>query len=306
MRAQQRAVPVIGFLNARGPEESAHLVSAFRQSLKEAGFIDGQSVAIEYRWAEGHYDRLPALAAELVGRQVAVIAAGGPPAAQTAKLATSTIPIVFVSGDDPVKFGLVASLNRPSGNVTGVSLLNAELVPKRLELLRDAVPNVAIMAFLVNPKNPAAESITRDVQNAARSLGRQIKVLTASTERDIDQAFAILTQQGIGALVISADVFFNIRSKQLAALALRHAVPTIFQYREFTAAGGLMSYGTSIVDAYRLAGIYVGQILKGAKPAELPVQQSAKVELFINLKTAKALGIEFHPQLLGTADEVIE
>ena len=305
-RAQQPAMPVIGFLNGASPEGYAPYVAAFHQGLKEAGYVEGQNVAIEYRWAQGQYDRLPALAADLVGRQVAVIAAGTIPAAPAAKAATATIPIVFTTGLDPVQAGLVASLNRPGGNLTGVTSLGVEVGPKGLELLHDLVPAATVMALLVNPTNPSAEPLSRDLQTAARTLGLQLHILRASTERDFDTVFATFLQLRAGGLVIGTDGFFNTQSERLATLTVRHAVPAIFPYREFTAAGGLMSYGVSITDLYRLVGVYTGRILRGEKPAELPVQQVTKVELAINLKSAKALGIAFPPTLLARADEVIE
>jgi len=304
-RSQQPAMPVIGFLNAASPDLYAHLVRAFSQGLSEAGYIDGRNVVIEYRWAESHYDRLPALAAELVRRQVTVIAANSA-AAVAAKAATTTIPIVFDTGFDPVQLGLVASLSRPGGNLTGVSNLNVELGPKRLELVRELVPAAAVIALLINPTNPNAENLLRDHQAAARTVGIQLHVQRASNESEIDVTFATLGQLGAEALVIGADTFFISRSKQLAALALRHALPAIFQYPEFAAAGGLMSYGGSLTDAYRQVGVYTGRILKGEKPADLPVQQSTKAELIINLKTAKTLGLSVPPTLLARADEVIE
>jgi putative tryptophan/tyrosine transport system substrate-binding protein len=302
-RAQQ---PVIGFLGTRAPGDDPHLLAAFLRGLKEAGYIEGQNVAIEYRFAENQYDRLPALAADLVRRQVAVIAANGP-AAQTAKAATATIPIVFTAGFDPVKVGLVASLNHPGGNITGVSILDVELGPKRLELLHQLVPTANIIAVLINPTDPIrAETILRDLQAAADTLGLQLHVLHASTDRDFDAVFASLVQLGAGGLVIGGEPFFNSRSGQLGALTIRHAVPTIYQLRAFAAAGGLMSYGASLTDAYRLSGVYSGRILKGEKPGDLPIQRATKVELIINLKTAKALGLSIPLDLLGRADEVIE
>ena len=305
VRAQQPAMPVIGFLNSASPGAYASRVRAFQQGLSETGYVEGQNVTIEYRWAEGQYDRLRALADDLVRRQVNVIVANSP-AAVVAKVATTTIPIVFDSGTDPVKLGLVASLNRPGGNITGVSNLNLELGPKRMDLLRELVPTATSIALLVNPKNPGAETLSRDMQAAVSSLGRQLHVLRATTERDIDSSFATVVQLGAGALVIGSDPFFISRSEQLASLALRHSVPTVFQYREFTAVGGLVSYGGDTTEPYRLVGVYTGRILKGEKPANLPVQQSTKIELIINLKTAKALGLTVPQALLSRADEVIE
>jgi putative tryptophan/tyrosine transport system substrate-binding protein len=302
--AQRPAMPVIGFLNATEPDDRA---AAFRQGLKEVGYIEDRNVVIEYRWAEGQYDRLPALVADLVRRQVAVIVAGGGPSAPVAKAATTTIPIVFLSGGiDPVKSGLVASLNRPGGNLTGVSILNVELGPKKLELLHELIPTATIIALLINPANPNAETQSRDLQAAARTLGLRLHVLHAGAEREFDAVFAAMVQLRAGALMIGADPFFTSRSEQLAALTLRHAVPAIYLYRAFTAAGGLMSYGGSNSEAYRLAGVYTGRILNGAKPADLPVQQATKIELILNLKTAKALGLTVPPSLLARADEVIE
>jgi putative ABC transport system substrate-binding protein len=305
-RAQQPAMPVIGFLNSASPNGYADRVRAFRQGLGETGAVEGRNVAIEYRWAEGNYDRLPAMAADLVRRQVTVIAANGA-AAVAAKATTTTTPIVFTSGDDPVQLGLVASLNRPGGNLTGVTGLDVELTPKRLELLHELIPTAAVVAVLLNPANAArTEKLTTGLEAAARTIGQQIKVLHASTERDFDAAFATLLQLRAGGLVIGTDAFFNSRIELLATLALRHAVPTIYQYREFAAAGGLMSYGGSFTDPYRLAGVYTGRILKGEKPADLPVVQATKVELIINLKIAKALGLTVPTTLIGRADEVIE
>ena len=305
-RAQQRpAMPVIGFLNGGSPAGYAPMVASFHQGLKETGYVEAQNVTIEYRWADGLYDRLPAMVADLVRRQVAVIVSNSP-GMPAAKAATTTIPIVFTTSGDPVNLGFVASLNRPGGNITGVTQLNVEVAPKRLELMHEVVPTATIMAALLNPAYPSAETQLRDLQAAASSLGLQLHVLRASNARDVDGAFTTLAQLRAGALVISSDPFFNSRTEQLAALALRHAVPTIFQYREFVAAGGLMSYGGSIMDSYRQAGVYTGRILKGERPADLPVQQTTKVELIINLKTAKALGLTVSLPLLGRADEVIE
>jgi len=305
-RAQQPAIPVIGFLNGASYDLSAYLVRAFRQGLSETGYVEGRNVAIEYRSADGQYDRLPALAADLVRRKVSVIAATGTPTGLPAKAATTTIPIVFVTGSDPVEQGLVASLNRPGGNLTGATTLAVELGQKRLELLHEVVPTATLIGVLVNPTGPNLKAVLRDLQAAARTLGLPIHVLHASTERDFDTVFATLVQLRAGALVIGTDTFFNSQSGKLAALTVRHAVPAIYQYREFAAAGGLMSYAGSITDAYRLAGVYTGRILKGEKPSDLPVQQSTKVELFINLKTAKALGITIPQSVLVRADEVIQ
>jgi putative tryptophan/tyrosine transport system substrate-binding protein len=304
-RAQQKPVPVVGYLSAGSPEVLATRLRAFHQGLSELGYVEGRNVAIEYRWAGEQYDRLPAMAADLVRRQVAVIAADGPAIPQ-ANVATSTIPIVFWTAIDPVASGLAASLNRPGGNLTGVTSLGAEVGPKRLELLREIVPTATIAAVLVNPTNPLAEALSRNLQAAAGTLGLQLHVLHASSERDFDAAFATLVELRAGGLVITPDLFFASRTEQLAALALRHAVPAIFQYREFAAAGGLMSYGGSMTDAVRLAGVYTGRILKGEKPSDLPVQQVTRVELIINMKTARALGLTFPLTLLGRADEVIE
>jgi putative ABC transport system substrate-binding protein len=306
-RAQQPAMPVIGFLDIGSPGPSAHLASAFREGLKQTGFVENENINIEYRWADGNYDRLLGMATDLVRNQVVVIAAtGGNISALAAKAATTTIPIVFVTGANPVQAGLVASLNRPGGNLTGVTSLGVELGPKRLELLHELVPKAAVIALLVNPANQSAEIQVRDIQAAARALGLELHVLHASSERDIDTAFATMSRLRTGALVISPEAFFNIRSGQLAALSVRHAVPAIYTYRAFAAGGGLMSYGGNITDSYRQVGVYTGRILKGEKPADMPVQQSAKVELIINLKTAKALGLTVPLSVLGRADEVIE
>jgi len=304
--AQQPAIPVIGFLNSRAAGDDPHLLAAFRQGLKEVGYVEGQNVAIEYRFAESQDDRLPALAADLVRRRVAVIAANGF-AAQAAKAATATIPIVFTAGFDPVEVGLVASMSRPGGNITGVSILDVELGPKLLELLHALVPTATIIAVLVNPADPArAETITRNMQAATRKLKLQLQVLHASTDGDFDAVFASLVQMRAGGLVIGGDPFFNSRSAQLGALTLRHAVPTIHAFRSFAAAGGLVSYGANLTDSYRLAGVYTGRILHGEKPGDLPIQRATKVELVINLKTAKALGLTIPQSLLVRADEVIE
>jgi putative ABC transport system substrate-binding protein len=306
-RAQQPAMPVIGFLSSALPDRDAGRLRAFRQGLAETGYVEGRNVAIEYRWAEEQNDRLPALAADLIRRQVAVIAtAGDVLGAIAAKSATTTIPIVFTTGRDPVEIGLVPSLNRPGGNLTGVATLGAELEPKRLELLHEAIPAATIIGALVNPASRNAELLSRDLRAAARTLGLELHILNAGTEGDFDSVFADLVRLRAGGLVIATDALFISRSEQVAALALRHAVPAIFQFHAFAAAGGLMSYGGSLADLYHRSGVYTGRVLKGEKPADLPVQQSTKAELIINLKTAKALGITFPLPLLGRADEVIE
>jgi putative tryptophan/tyrosine transport system substrate-binding protein len=304
--AQQKAMPVIGFLGSTSPGPYAPFVAAFRQGLSETGYVEGQNLAVEYRWAEGHYDRLPALAAGLVGRKVDLIAAsGGPSAALAAKSATSTIPIVFVSSD-PVESGLVASFARPGGNLTGVSTMFAELTPKRLELLSELVPQAKVIALLVNPNNPNAERIVGDVREAAREKGLQLHVLKAGSESEIDIAFAALAQLHAGALLVSNDAFLGSRRDQLVVLASRDAVPAISEAREFAAAGGLISYGPSLSASYRQLGIYAGKILNGAKPADLPVEQPTRFELVINFKTAQALGLAIPSSILMRADEVIE
>jgi putative ABC transport system substrate-binding protein len=307
LNAQQKATPVIGFLGIATPSLAELYVAALRQGLSETGYVEGQNLTIEYCWAEGHYDRLPALAADLVGRKVdLIVAAGGSPAAHAAKGATSTIPIVFASSDDPVAAGLVTSLARPGGNLTGVSALSFELNAKRFELLSELVPQARVIALLVNPNLPTTEHVMRAVQEAARAKGVQLHILKVSTEGEIDAAFASLVQRQAGALVVSADPFFFVRREQLVALAARHAVPAVYEWRVFATAGGLISYGSSFMAVYRQAGIYAGKILKGAKPADLPVVQPTAFELVINLKTAKALGLTIPPSILSRADEVIE
>jgi ABC-type uncharacterized transport system substrate-binding protein len=306
-RVQQSAMPVIGFLGSDSLDMYADRLRAFRQGLKETGYIEGQNFAIEYRWAEGRNDRLPALASDLIRHQPTVIVTSTTPSVLALKAATATIPIVFFIAGDPVALGLVASLNRPGGNVTGTTTLTLEVGTKWLQLLHEMVPTATTFALLINPTSPAlAEIQSRDLQTAARTLGLQIHLLHAATDRDLDAVFASLAQLRAGGLVISSDSFFFTRSEQLAAMAVRHAVPAIFGFREFAAAGGLVSYGGSIADAHRWLGVYTGRILRGEKPADLPVQQAVKVELVINLKTAKALGLEIPPTLLARADEVIE
>jgi len=305
-RAQQGAMPVIGFLNSASPGGYARPLAAFRDGLKETGFVEGPRVAIEYRWAEGRYDRLPALAADLVQRRVGVIATGGTPSAHAAKAATTTVPIVFSTVANPVDIGLVTSLARPGGNITGVTSLGVELGAKRLELLHQLRPAAKVVGLLINPTNTNAAIESREAQAAARALDLELRILEASRDGDLALAFAALVTSPAGGLVISPDPFFTSRIEQLAALGLRNAVPVIYQYREFTAGGGLMSYGGSLAESYRLVGIYTGRVLKGERPADLPVQQSTKVELLVNLVTAKALGIEVPQPLLARADEVIE
>ena len=303
-RAQQ---PVVGVLGPGSQESDAFRITALSQGLKQAGYVEGQTVAIEYRGAEGQFDRFPALVADLVRRQVSVIATGSTPTARAAQAGTTTVPVVFSIASDPVQLGLVASLNRPGGNLTGVTVLGVELGSKRLELLHELVPRATVMALLVNPTNPSlAETISKDAQAAARILGLQLHVLHASTERDIDAAFATLLQLRAGGLVVSSDTFFTSQLQQLVALTLRHAVPAIFHVRKFAAAGGLMSYAASFAEAWRQVGVYCSRILKGEKPADLPVVQSTRVQLVIKLKTAKALGLTVPLPLLARADEVIE
>jgi putative ABC transport system substrate-binding protein len=305
LRAQQTAMPVIGFLSATSPGPLASSLAAFRQGLSETGYVERQNVAIEYRWAEGHYERLPALAADLVSRKVDAIATGNPPSALALKSATSTIPIIFISGD-AVGDGLVASLARPGGNLTGLSIFTAELMPKRLELLSELVPQAGVIALLVNPNNAGAERIMRDVREAASAKGVKLHIMKAGTESEIDAAFATLVELHVGALLVLTDPFFSSRREQLVALAAHHAVPAIYPWPDFAKAGGLVSYGPSTTAAFREVGIYVGKILKGAKPADLPVQQPTTFELVVNLNTAKALGLTVPPSILARADEVIE
>ena len=305
-RAQQPGMPVVGLLLGGTPDADAYRVDAIRRGLTETGYVEGQDVTLEYRWAENQYQRLPELAADLVRRQVAVIAGIGNAAARAAKEATSTIPIVFEIGTDPVSFGLVSSLARPGGNITGVTFLGGSLAPKQFEVLHETAPRTAIIGMLENPTNPSAEEVRREVQAAADTLRRRLIIGRAVVEGDIEGAVTNLVQQRIGALLVRSDVLFNARPKELVALADRHSLPAIYPLREFPIAGGLMSYGASLRDALRLAGVYIGRVLKGEKTAELPVMQSAKVELVVNLKTAKALGLAIPLPLLGRADEVIE
>jgi putative ABC transport system substrate-binding protein len=305
-RAQQPAVPTIGFLNGASPEGYALYASAFRQGLGEAGYVDGQNLTIEYRWAEGRYERLPAQAADLVRRRVSVIAATSTPAGLAAKAATSTIPIVFTTAADPVEIGLVASLSQPGGNVTGVSFFNAELGSKQAELLHELIPAAAHVGLLVNPKFPATAAVTRDVTTVASAIGFQIDVMQASDSREIEAAFRALVRNSADALLVGADTFLLSRRLQIATLAARYVIPAVYPLRDFAEAGGLMSYGASQTEGYRQAGIYTGKILKGAKPADLPIMRSTKFELVINLPTARAIGLEIPPTLLARADEVIE
>jgi putative tryptophan/tyrosine transport system substrate-binding protein len=306
-RAQQPAMPVIGMLSGGSVGAFAHLVAAFREGLKEIGYVEGRNVAIEFRWADGQYDRLPALMADLVRRQVTVIAATTTPAALAAKAATTPIPIVFATDGDPVQLGLTASLSRPGGNVTGVANLNMEIAPKRLELAHELVPTAPVIAVLVNPANRLAEAVSQDLHAAARILRLQLHVLHATSERDFDAVFTALVQlRGAPLVIASADPLFGSRARELGVLALRHAVPAVYQFREFAASGGLVSYGGRFTDSWRQVGVYAGRIIKGEKPADLPVVQSTKVELILNLKTAKVLGLTVPLSLVGRADEVIE
>ena len=305
--AQQPAMPVIGFLNSASPQPFENYVAGFRAGLKETGYVDGKNVAIEFRWAEGHYDRLPGMAADLVRLKVAVlVATGGVPAVLAAKAATTTVPVAFTIGGDPVRLGFVTSLSRPGGNMTGVSLLVTQMETKRLGLLHALVPKAELIGILLNPNNPVATDEMREVQEAARAFGQQIHILPASSESEINAAFATVVELHAAAMLVCADPFFNSQRDKIIALAARHAIPAIYEQREHALAGGLMSYGTSFSDGYRQVGIYVGRILKGEKPADLPVQQSTKFEFVINLKTAKALGIEVPPNLSAEADEIIE
>jgi putative tryptophan/tyrosine transport system substrate-binding protein len=306
VHSQQPAIPTVGFLNQESAESISHPVTGFHKGLSATGFVVNRNVAIEYRWAEGQYDRLPHLAADLVSRNVNVIVAAYFPSTLAAKAATSTIPIVFISGVDPIAAGLVASLGRPGGNLTGLSNFNTRLMAKRLELLHQVVPRSAIVAVLVNSKNPATQTIEREVRDAAQTLGLRVDVLGAGTEDEIDNAFLSAVQRDAGAILVSGDAFFNSRRTQITALAARHKLPAIYDRREIAIADGLMSYGMSYFDFYRQAGVYTGQILKGANPADLPVQQPTKVELVINVKTAKSLGLELPTSVLLSADEMIE
>lgn len=306
-RAQQPAMPVVGYLSSRSPAESDAVLAAFRQGLGEAGYVVGQNVAIEYRWAEGNYDKLPALAAELVGLKVsAILAAGGPPSALAAKKATSTIPVIFSAADDPVGIGLVDSLNRPGGNLTGMSVFNATLGAKRLELLHEFVPSARAIAYLTNPANPSAHLEVSAVQEAAKTFGIDLQILKASNDQEVETAFARLAESHAGAVIVAGEPYFDSRRAAIVALAARYAVPASYSWRENVAMGGLLSYGTSITDSYRNSGVYCGRILKGEKPADLPVMQPTKFEMTINLRTAKTLGLSVPPALLTGADEVIE
>ena len=306
-RAQQPMVPVVGFLGLTSPQAFATEVAAFHRGLSETGYIEGQNVAIEYRWAHGQFDQLPALASDLVRHRVSILAALGTPAsALAAKSATTTIPIVFVTGGDPVRMGLVQSFNRPGGNATGVYMLTAALEPKRLELIHELVPNASVIGVIVDPNSPDTGLMMMELPAAARALGQQIKIINASDERELDAAFAAMAEQRVGAVVVTSSPFYFPQRQKFIALASRYAVPTVYFFRDFAEAGGLMSYGTSLADAYRQSGVYTGRILKGERPSDLPIQQSVKVELVINMKTAKTLGLTFPNTLLGRADEVIE
>ena len=299
-------MPVIGFLNSGSPDRFAPMLAAFLQGLKEAGFVEGRNVAIEYRWANGQYDRLGALVGDLVRQRVSVIAATSTPANLVAKASTTTVPVVFTTGGDPVQLGLVASLSRPGANVTGVTQMTGEVAPKRVELAQELVPQASSIGLLINPKNPLAAMVERDSQAAALKLGIKLNVLNVSNDAELEEAFTTFRRSSAGALVIGTDAFFNNRLEQLAKLAIRNSVPAVYEYHQFVAAGGLASYGGSIIDSYRLAGEYVGRVLKGEKPADLPVQQASKIELLINLKTAKALGITVPQSIQNRADEIIE
>jgi putative tryptophan/tyrosine transport system substrate-binding protein len=306
-RAQQPAMRVIGFLSSRSPSESSGVVAAFRQGLGESGFVEGQNLAIAFRWAEGHYDRLPALAAELVDLRVNVVfAAGGPPSAFAAKAANATIPVVFSAVNHPVELGLVASLNRPGGNVTGMSMFTAEIAAKNVSLLKEMVPAITVVAYLINPSNPAAKIYSDSVVAAASALGMTARIVNASKEQDLDDAFTSSKNFGAAGLVVIGEPFFDTQRDKIVALAQRYALPAVYTFREYVTAGGLMSYGPSLTDAYRRGGIYVARILKGERPADLPVMQPTKFDFAINLKTAKTLGLSIPPTLLATADEVIE
>jgi putative tryptophan/tyrosine transport system substrate-binding protein len=304
--AQQSPVPLVGFVNSSSAQAQALVAAAFRRGLEENGFFEGKNVLIESRWADGQYNRLPELIGDLINRNVAIIMAGGPPAAQAAKKATSTIPIVFTTGDDPVQAGLVSSINRPGGNVTGVHVFFSELESKKLGLLREVLPNANVIAAIVNPTFPSANSQTKELQTAANKLGQRIQIVNASSERDLDAAFASMKELQVSAVLVGADPFFNSRRDQIVSLAARYAIPAVYEQRAFTAAGGLMSYGTNLAEGYRQAGVYTGRILKGEKPSELPVVLSNKFEFVINLKVAKTLGLAVSANLISTADEVIE
>ncbi len=305
--AQKATMPVVGFLSARSPGESVDMVAAFRRGLRQTGFVEGLNLSIAFRWAEGRYDRLPTLAAELVGLRPAVIfAAGGPPSALAAKKATSTIPVVFVAGGDPVRLGLIASFNHPGGNVTGIHMFSAALEPKKLELLHELVPKARVICALVNPTNPSAAIVSKDLEAAARAMGLQLHIVHASTEQDLDAVFAGWAKLRVDGLVVTSEGFFDSQRERIVALSSRHSVAGSYPWREYVAAGGLMSYGSNLADSYRQAGIYAGRVLNGEKPSGLPVTQPTKFELVLNLKTAKALGLSIPPTMLATADEVFE